>query len=300
LGVKVEYIKSRISLVAFFSLVQLSCGINAAETSVTIGDTKIIMMKGDITKLKDIDAIVNASNDGLQHWGGIAEAISKASESNMTDDQKKAYPVNSRLQRHSDRMENFPGHDSKCPVGCAVITPAFDLEDNAIKNIIHVTGPKGNNPDKQNLLHCAYLSGLMVAKANGLKSVAFPAISTAIFKYDIKKATPVAFRAVRNFILQNVGAIDEVRFVLFSDADLAVYQANAPLLEGKDLVAEAQVEVLDKSPIDPSDSQKIEPIKADSTSKYLIGAASLGFVGFITFLIYLYKHDQLSFFDFKS
>jgi O-acetyl-ADP-ribose deacetylase (regulator of RNase III) len=109
-------------------------------------------------------------------------------------------------------------------MGKAVITPAFDLEKVGVKKIIHTTGPRGNTPGKEQLLRDAYLNSLQIAADNGLKSVAFPAISTAIFGYDINAATPVACGVVKYFVTSHPPAFDEVRFVVFSDADLAMYK----------------------------------------------------------------------------
>ena len=105
-----------------------------------------------------------------------------------------------------------------------------DLEKIGIKRIIHATGPTGTMPNKAQLLRDAYQNSLQVACNNGLKSVAFPAISTAIFGYDINEATPVAFKAVKDFIEKHPGKLEEVRFVVRSDSDLTVYKKYEYLL----------------------------------------------------------------------
>ena len=112
----------------------------------------------------------------------------------------------------------------RCPMGKAVITPAFNLEKIGIKKIIHATGPRGTTPNKEQLLCDTYTNSLQVAKNNGLKSIAFPAISTAIFGYDINKATPVALKTIKAFVIKLPRAFDEIRFVVFSDTDFTVYQ----------------------------------------------------------------------------
>ena len=203
-----EYIKSwGLSLLAALGLTQPAPEYDALQP-LKIGSTKITIMQGDITKQK-VDAIVNAANENLKHGGGVARAIAKA--------------AGSRMQQYCDTMPII-SNGERCPVGQAVITPAFDLEKVGIKKVIHATGPRGNNPDKKQLLRDAYQNSLRVAQKNSLKSIAFPAISTAIFGYDINEATPVAFAAVRDWIKQHPNVLDEVRFVLFSDKDLAVYQ----------------------------------------------------------------------------
>jgi O-acetyl-ADP-ribose deacetylase (regulator of RNase III) len=173
-----------------------------------IGSTKITIVQGDITQQK-VDAIVNAANENLRHGGGVAKAISKA--------------AGPHLQTYCDNMPILADGE-RCPMGKAVITPAFDLEKVGIKKIIHTTGPRGTTPHKEKLLADAYTNSLQVAADNGLRIVAFPAISTAIFGYDINEATPVAFAAVRDFIKKYPKAFDEIRFILFSDNDVAVYK----------------------------------------------------------------------------
>jgi O-acetyl-ADP-ribose deacetylase len=188
---------------------------SAPEQLVKIGRTRITIVRGDITQQK-VDAIINAANEDLSHGGGVAAAISRA--------------AGPELQKYSNAMPLMPG-GKRCPTGKAVITPAFNLENVGIKKIIHTTGPLGSNPNKEQLLRDAYTSSLKVAQDNGLKSVAFPSISTAIFGYDINEATPVAFAAVKDFIKSNSrNPLDEVRFVVFSDNALEVYKKYAYLL----------------------------------------------------------------------
>jgi O-acetyl-ADP-ribose deacetylase (regulator of RNase III) len=173
-----------------------------------IGTTHVIIVRGDILQQK-VDAIVNAANEDLSHGGGVALAISKA--------------AGPQLQKYSDAMPVLR-NGKRCPTGSAVITPAFDLEKRGIKKIVHATGPTGTMPNKEQLLRSAYQNSLQVALDNTLRSIAFPSISTAIFGYDINQATPVAFKAVRDFIKEHPGAFDEIRFVVFSDPSLAVYK----------------------------------------------------------------------------
>lgn len=205
-----EYIKSwGLSLLTALGFVQSTTELDASKP-LRIGDTQINIVQGDITQQK-IDAIVNAANENLQHGGGVAAAISKA--------------AGPKFQQYSDKMP-IMRNGERCPTGQAVITPAFDLEKVGIKKVIHATGPRGSNPDKKQLLRSTYQNSLKIAQENNLKSIAFPAISTAIFGYDIHQATPVAFSAVKDFITKHPDAFEEIRFVLFSDKDLAVYEKH--------------------------------------------------------------------------
>jgi O-acetyl-ADP-ribose deacetylase len=178
------------------------------EQSYVIGTTQISVIEGDITQ-QQVDAIVNAANEYLNHGDGVAGAISKA--------------AGKGLQEYSDQMPIISKGEC-CPMGKAVITPAFDLEKIGIKKIIHTTGPRGTTTNKEQLLHDAYTSSLQLAKDNGLKSIAFPAISTGILGYNINDATPIALKTIKDFVIKNPKAFDEIRFVVFSHEDFAVYQ----------------------------------------------------------------------------
>ena len=212
-----EYIKSwGLSLLAALGLVQQPTVVQPVEQkTIMIGTTRIAIVQGDLLKQKSVDAIINAANENLSHGGGVALAISKA--------------AGPQLQTYSNKMP-IVRNGKRCPTGSAVITPAFDLEKIGIKRIIHATGPTGTMPNKAQLLRDAYQNSLQVACNNGLKSVAFPAISTAIFGYDINEATPVAFKAVKDFIEKHPGKLEEVRFVVRSDSDLTVYKKYEYLL----------------------------------------------------------------------
>ena len=179
-------------------------------------NTKIVIVQGDITQQSGIDAIVNAANEGLNHAGGVAWAINTA--------------AGKQLQHYCNQLP-FNGNN-RCNIGDAVITPAFDLEKIGIKYIIHTVGPRivpGSTitqTDEKNLYN-AYKHALMRAQENKVRRVAFPAISTAIFGYDINKATPIAFRALSDFIQENSDALDEIRVVLFSQTDFNIYKKVA-------------------------------------------------------------------------
>jgi O-acetyl-ADP-ribose deacetylase (regulator of RNase III) len=165
---------------------------------------------GDITQ-QNVDVIVNAANENLNHGGGVALAISKA-----------AGPA---LQNYCNTMPLIDGI-SRCPMGKAVITPAFNLEKVGIKKIIHTTGPRGNTPQKEQFLHDCYQNCLTLAAQNGLRTIAFPSISTAIFGYDINKAAPIAVRAIKDYIDKHPHDFDNIQFVLFSQQDFDVYKKS--------------------------------------------------------------------------
>lgn len=181
---------------------------------------RIVIVQGDITKQTGLDVIVNAANEQLAHAGGVAAAIRKA--------------AGDELQAHCTNMPNWPKTTVKTPTGEAVITPAFDLETTIkIEKIIHAVGPNlsyrkkdKSSPSAEDALnlHNAYTNSLKIAVANNLRRIGFPSISTKIFAYDINLATPIAIKAIMQFIEENPTALDEVRLILFSPEDYAVFK----------------------------------------------------------------------------
>ena len=189
-----------------FSFLLISISIFSIELN--IGKTRISIIEGDITRQK-VDAIVNAANEQLNHAGGVAYAISKA--------------AGPQLQKYCDILPRNDS-DNACNTGQAIITPAFNLSKIGIKKIIHTVGPRGTTPNKEKLLHDAYYNSLKLAQKYGLKNIAFPAISTAIFGYDINEATPIAFKAIKDFVQQNPDTFNEIIFVLYSEKDYKTYE----------------------------------------------------------------------------
>lgn len=181
--------------------------------------TRIVIVRGDITKQIGLDAIVNAANDRLHHGGGVAASISGAS--------------GEKLQKHCNDMPNWPDTTVKVPTGQAVTTPAFNLTDTiGIHTIIHTVGPNLRLPKFRSVpseediknLRDAYTNSLKVAVQNNVRCIGFPSISTKIFAYDINLATPVAINAIMQFIQENPTALDEVRFILFVEEDYAIFK----------------------------------------------------------------------------
>lgn len=234
LGVGMKYTKSlNLLMLVFCGFAQNVMGCEPQLWG-KIGQTSIYIAQGDITKLQNVDAIVNAANENLQHWGGIAGAISKASselDGHFPKEKNKDEALLTKLQIHSDAMSNYSGFDVKCPVGQAVITPAFGLVKNGVQCIIHAVGPRGENAERESLLSSTYGNTCRIALDAGMKSIAFCAISTNIFGYDIKEATPVAFKAISGFISDNPDKVlDKIIFVLFNQNDFAVYKNNSKIL----------------------------------------------------------------------
>lgn len=163
--------------------------------SLTIG-----CVKGDITQQADMDAIVNAANAQLRTGGGVAGAIHRAAGPGLEEESHVLAPIQ-------------PGE--------AVITNAYNLPNNYV---IHCLGPVyGRDEPSADLLANCYRNALLLADSKELTSVAFPAISTGVFGYPFQAAARVAIRAVRD-VAGDLDFVRRVRFVLFSDQNMATYE----------------------------------------------------------------------------
>ncbi len=170
-----------------------------------IGAATVHLVKGDITDIA-ADAIVNAANPSLMGGGGVDGAIHRKGGPQILAECKKI------------RATQWP---AGLPTGKAVITTAGKLK---AKRVIHTVGPvwHGGNHGEPELLAQAYQNSLQTAVDNGLKTVAFPSISTGAYGFPIKDASRIALQAVKTF-LEKETVLCEVVFVLFSEADLNVY-----------------------------------------------------------------------------
>ncbi|MGM0952973.1 MAG: macro domain-containing protein [Pseudomonadota bacterium] len=164
-------------------------------------DVAIECVQGDITHQPDIDAIVNAANAQLMPGSGVAGAIHSAAGPGLAQECQKLAPI-------------VPGQ--------AVISGGHDLPN---RYVIHCLGPVyGVDKPSDRLLADCYRNALLLADSEGLASVAFPAISTGAFGYPVEDAARVAVAAIRE-VLPRMSHLRLIRFVLFSDQDLAVFRS---------------------------------------------------------------------------
>ncbi len=170
----------------------------------TIGKTRLVLLQGDITT-QELEAIVNAANPQLTPGGGVSGAIHRAGGPEVT---QAAAAI---------RREKGP-----LATGEAVITPAGNLP---AKWVIHTVGPvwHGGGKGEPELLAKAYRSCLELAVARGIKTIAFPSISTGVYGYPVEEAAKVALSTIRDFLREHPGGLSEVRMVLFSQGDFAAY-----------------------------------------------------------------------------
>ena len=171
-----------------------------------VGKTRLVVVRGDITE-QATDAIVNAANTTLLGGGGVDGAIHRAGGPAILAECKR-----------------IRAKQGGCPTGEAVITTGGNL---AARFVIHAVGPvwSGGKRGEDALLATAYSNSLRIAADNKLRSVAFPSIATGAYRFPIERAAEIALGTVRDFLAAGAHDLEEVRFVLFGDADLAVYES---------------------------------------------------------------------------
>ena len=169
-------------------------------TGRTVAGVRIDLELGDITHEKT-DAIVNAANSSLLGGGGVDGAIHRAGGPAILEECRRL---------------------SGCPTGDAKLTGGGRL---AARHVIHTVGPfyRDGRHGEPDLLASAYRRSLEVAVEHGLRSIAFPSISTGAYRYPIDEAAPIALHTVAAFLEQHAGQLDVVRFVLYGARGLAIY-----------------------------------------------------------------------------
>lgn len=169
----------------------------------------IKLIKGDITKIDQVDAIVNAANSSLLGGGGVDGDIHRAAGPDLL--------FECRLL-------------GGCKTGQAKITKGYRL---SCKHIIHTVGPvwNGGSHNEEELLANCYKNSLELAMKNQIRTIAFPSISTGIYAFPVDRAAKIAVSTVNQFLKENPGQFEEVLWVLFDDKTLAAYQAAVDLLK---------------------------------------------------------------------
>jgi O-acetyl-ADP-ribose deacetylase (regulator of RNase III) len=174
-----------------------------------VGNATLQLIKGDITEIEG-DAIVNAANSSLMGGGGVDGAIHRRGGPKILEECKRI------------RATEWP---DGLPTGKAVITSGGNLK---AKFVIHTVGPVwlGGFHVEAELLKQSYRNSLKLAAAKGIRTVAFPSISTGAYGYPVEDASRIAIVAVKDF-LEKEDKLEKVTFVLFSDHDYNVYLQTA-------------------------------------------------------------------------
>jgi O-acetyl-ADP-ribose deacetylase len=169
---------------------------------------RITVVQGDITKQK-VDAIVNAANERLRGGGGVDGAIHRAAGPELLEECIRI---------------------GGCPTGEARITKGYELP---ARYVIHTVGPvwQGGAECEPEKLALCYRNSLKLAAENGIRTIAFPGISTGVYSYPLEEATQLAMTTVRDCLAELPG-IAEVRFVTFGERATEVAERTLAELQG--------------------------------------------------------------------
>lgn len=172
---------------------------------ITIKSASLELVEGDITK-QDTESIANAANSGLAGGGGVDGAIHRAGGPEIMEECRKI---------------------GGCPTGEARLTTGGNLK---AKYVLHAVGPiyRGGAHGEPELLKNAYLSCLRLVSERGIKSIAFPSISTGVYGYPIEEAAKIALTTVIDY-LEDHQEIVLVRFALFGSS---AYNSYGKVLKG--------------------------------------------------------------------
>lgn len=178
--------------------------IKLLENRVSGVKARIDCMRGDITKVNDVSAIVNAANNSLLGGGGVDGAIHRAAGRELLEE-----------------CRTLRG----CETGQAKITKAYQLP---CRHVIHTVGPiwRGGDCNEGRLLADCYRNSLEVAASHELRSVAFPSISTGVYSFPVEKAAKIAVATVDKYLEEYKGVFDRVTWVLFDERTKQIYETE--------------------------------------------------------------------------
>lgn len=164
-------------------------------------NNRLQIIRGDITK-QSVDAIVNAANNSLLGGGGVDGAIHRAAGPELLEECRKL---------------------NGCATGEAKITRGYNLP---AKWVIHTVGPvwRGGNNGEDELLAACYRNSLLLAQQYGIKTIAFPSISTGAYRFPVARAARIAVAEIKKFLGSN-SLPELVLMVCFDEGTFQVYQS---------------------------------------------------------------------------
>ena len=163
------------------------------------------IQQGDITQVQ-AEVLVTAANAQLRGGGGVDGAIHAAAGPELLEACAKM---------------------GGCQAGSAVMTYSFKLEEQGVQRVIHAVGPiwQGGQQGEEDLLQAAYRCSLGLAEEAGLRTIAFPSISTGVYGFPIDKAAPLALRVAQEFAKEKAKALEKITFVLFDQKSYDIFAA---------------------------------------------------------------------------
>ena len=166
-------------------------------------------VKGDITKITDVQAIVNYRKGNPLSGGGVDGAIHHAAGPELLAECRTLHG---------------------CETGEAKITRAYNLP---CDYVIHTVGPiwYGGNNDEDKLLASCYYNSMKIAVENGIRTIAFPSISTGVYCFPVERAAKIAVDTVHSFLQENPDSFDLVEWVLFNDQAASAYETEVSLIQ---------------------------------------------------------------------
>lgn len=165
-------------------------------------------VNGDLTKITDVQAIVNAANNSLLGGGGVDGAIHRAAGPELLAECRTLHG---------------------CETGQAKITKAYNLP---CDYVIHTVGPiwNGGRSKEEELLASCYFNSMQVALEHGIRSIAFPSISTGVYCFPVELAAKIAVKTVSRFLDDNPDSFEFVEWVLFDNETERIYEGEVDKL----------------------------------------------------------------------
>ena len=164
-------------------------------------EERIRIVKGDITT-QDVDAIVNAANNSLLGGGGVDGAIHRAAGPELLEETRKI---------------------GGCPTGEARVSKGYRLPAGWV---IHTVGPiwSGGRKNEENLLANCYRNSFKAAAELKINSIAFPSISTGVYRFPLQRATEIAMAETKRFLETEESTLNKVVFICFGEKAFQTYQ----------------------------------------------------------------------------